>query len=175
MTDKSPTIIVMGCGIAGSWAAHHLCSIGYAKFRLFGGAAVYKSLTDLGPACSAYYKGQGQTTAELLQDHLLALSPAVQIETVGNFDPNKHASLLDSPTIGTMGSMPGCMSAYQIVKSKGHIWMSLGLPSNSNGQAVIVDDPHDLDPDEHLGEPNLTRAQVMLIGARFAKAFASRL
>jgi hypothetical protein len=161
--ENDRTVTILGCGVAGSWAAHHLCSAGFDRFVLFGGEPVPAYVLEKGPYCAG--EAPSGTAAEALADHLRKLNPSAQIEVFGDYVPGRDDDQLSGRVFGVMGRMANCLSAFSAAQTRGLIWRSFGLPSTARGSAKVVNSPHDLDPDEHFGVPALDRASAMFVVA----------
>jgi ThiF family len=164
MATKAVTIL--GCGVAGTWTAHHLATLGFDDFTLFGGADITSTdLTKL--PYGEVNKAKGKT-AEVLKTHVLALNAAATVRTFDDYEAVNSKAELKGVVGGMMGTMRFCTMAYHDAIAKGLKYATLGFPSTTSGEIVISQTPYDIDPDEHLKPTILSLDQIMVASARFA-------
>lgn len=166
------TVTILGCGIAGSWTAHHLALMGCETFVLFDGGANRNHVLDKGP----YFNKSvlADTASETLANHLSTMNNVAQIEFHPHFEPNNDQKKLKGVIAGVMGGPAMCRTAQMASADIGLPFVSLGLPSTTKGQATITENIDELDPNEHFSETIMTVEQLYSITAEYAKNILQR-
>lgn len=170
MSDR--TITILGCGTAGSWIAQHLSCLGYKDFVLYGDYPITGSLLAKGPFQSEVLAEKNGSSAAALSAQLKQVSPDSTIEVHEHFEVGKNDDRMRGTVVGELRSMANCMSAFDTARQKGLRWISLGLPSTSDGFAAIVTHPSQLDVDQHLGRPAQSKQEIMVETAKVAALIA---
>ncbi|MER8513723.1 hypothetical protein NKH47_12315 [Mesorhizobium sp. M1060] len=173
MTNK--TITILGCGVAGSWIAQHLSSLGCSDFVLYGDYPMTSSLVSKGPFLKSTLSEGNGSSAATLAVQIKSINPASTVEVHEHFEQGKNDDRLRGFVVGELSSMANCMSAFRTAKEQGLQWISLGLPSTRDGTAVVVTDPSELDAAEHLGKPIQSKQEIMVEAAKIAAIVTSAL
>jgi hypothetical protein len=170
MSDR--TITILGCGTAGSWIAQHLSCLGYKDFVLYGDYPMSGSLLAKGPFQAKVSAEKAGSSAAALSAQLKQANPDSSVEVHEHFEVGKNDDRMRGTVVGELRSMANCMSAFDTAQQKGLKWVSLGLPSTSEGVAAIVTHPSQLDVDQHLGKPIQSKQEIMVETAKVAALIA---
>lgn len=166
-------VTVLGCGVAGSWIAHHLASLGVNKFILFGGAAPTEEMARIGPY--GFPLSSFSTAASALAYHIQQFSSDCAIDVREDFDIARDLDLVKGLVIGTMrGHKSLCVWAYEAVTTRGHQWVTLGLPCSPEAAPVVGCTPDVLD-DDHFQPPACSKLDAMTSAAQAARLAYERL
>jgi hypothetical protein len=171
---ETRTATILGCGIAGSWVAHHLVAHDYKRFVLFGASYDPSTLLRLGPFSEGH--AELQTSALTLASHLLSLSPDLTIELHGNFNPDRDRGFVKGDVVGAMGgkaALPLCAGGAFIARSQGGRWITLALPSEPGNPIIISENPDDLTPQYLTGTPLCSREEISSSAAEAASRLVS--
>lgn len=156
------SITILGCGLAGSWVAHHLALIGPMDFLLFDGDSCEAECRE-----SLNIVKRGITRAQALADHILSISPHSQVEVRGYFDHERDTVAVRGPVLGAMGSAKVCAVTAGELKRAGKSWLTFAIPAKQ-GLPVIVATTTDDVTEDYFGTPCMSRQQIWAESARAA-------
>jgi len=159
---------VLGCGVAGSWLAHHAVAFGFQKFVLFDPGSDRETLRTIGPLISPV--NPMRTCAESLAKHLLAMNPDLEIETYGAFDLEHGSGAKVEGTIFAAMSKfsPGVDKCGGVgaFATNHHPLITLGLPTTSSAKIWWGKDLSGLTEDHFGGPPVISKYEAMLAAAQ---------
>lgn len=162
-------VTILGCGVAGSWVAHHLASAGEKHFVLFDGGVPDEQLLKMGPVMVR----EGESTkAELLANHLRKISPDVDVNAHAKFDLARHRTQLKGAVLGTMNVLADCRGSGIELQRSAHKWVTVGLTSARNGKSYVGSDPKQL-REEHFGPTTCSKGEIVELTAQAARLLLS--
>lgn len=150
-------ITILGCGLAGSWVAHHLVHSGWDDFVLFDGGDDRQELRSLGPIPEGM--PSKRTAAEALATHLKSINPNIKVEIFGSFDLEADLGRIRGNVVGTMSSIDYCKISAIAIKDAGHQWVTLALPSTAAEPIIASTDPSAL-LTSHFAAPYSSRDEI---------------
>lgn len=160
---------ILGCGVAGTWMAHHLAASGNHELFLYGGAPDGQTVREKG-ALSTSQPIQ-LTAADALKTHLLRVNPSTRVEVHGDFKMD-DVPALKGTVIGAMNAKGACTGGGRALLELGRSWFTVGLPSRGT-DAYFGSDP-DRIMDDFFGPTCFTKQQVNEFTAEACKVLLSK-